>query len=221
MLEYAAGRRAIGSRQSNPSAMLVIISAHVALLAVIMSAKMDLPRRIFHAPPTKIDLIRIPPPPAPIPTPRARPTPQPLPLTTPDQEVKPPPMQPGPMVSNPALPDPGFATGGGTGNPTISRPVETAPIHHDARLLTPPNELKPPYPADKLLTQEEAVLTLRLAIDERGRVVGVQPIGKADRSFLDAARRYLIAHWRYQPATDGGRAIGSSTVITLRFQLDS
>ena len=39
MLAYAAGRRTIGSRQSNPSALLVIISVHVALLAIVMSAR--------------------------------------------------------------------------------------------------------------------------------------------------------------------------------------
>jgi len=38
--------------------------------------------------------------------------------------------------------------------------------------------------------------------------------------FLEAARRHLIAHWRYRPASEDGRAIASTAVITLRFQLD-
>lgn len=220
MLDYAAGRRAIGSRQSNPSAMLIIISVHVALLAVVMSAKMDVTHRIFRDPPTKIDFIPIQPPPPPqlVATPQVRP--QPRPLTTLDQTVKAPPAHPDPLTGD--LTQPGTDTGAGVSvTPIVTPPPATNPVHRDARLLTPPNELKPPYPADKLLTEEEAVLTLRLVIDERGRVVDVQPIGRADRSFLDAARRYLIAHWRYQPASDDGRAIGSTTVITLRFQLDS
>ena len=44
MLAYAANRRRIGKRQSSPHAMLLIISAHVALVALVMSAKMDLPQ---------------------------------------------------------------------------------------------------------------------------------------------------------------------------------
>jgi periplasmic protein TonB len=48
----------------------------------------------------------------------------------------------------------------------------------------------------------------------------VDPVGRADGEFLAAARRHLIAHWRYAPATDDGRAVGSTTTITLRFQLD-
>jgi periplasmic protein TonB len=94
------------------------------------------------------------------------------------------------------------------------------PVRHEARLLTLASELKPPYPASKLASEEEAVLTLRLAIDERGRVVAVDPVGPIDRAFLDSARRYLIAHWRYQPATDGDRPVASSVTITLRFELD-
>lgn len=221
MLEYAAGRRTIGSRQSNPSALLVIISAHVALLAVVMSAKMDLPRRIFHDPPTKIDFVPVPPPP-PLPTPYAHPRPQPAILTVPAQTIKTPPVLPPPVSVNPALPNPGPALGSGVSIiPTIPQPTVTTPIYHEPRLLTPPSDLKPPYPADKLLSEEEAVLTLRLTVDEHGRVTDVQPVGRADHSFLDSARRHLMAYWRYAPATEDGRAVVSTTVITLRFELDS
>jgi protein TonB len=95
-----------------------------------------------------------------------------------------------------------------------------APVRHGPKLLTPPSELRPPYPPSKILSQEEAVLRLRLTISDAGRVTAVDPIGFADREFLDAARRYLIAYWRYQAATEDGRPVSSSSVITLRFQLD-
>jgi periplasmic protein TonB len=219
MLEYVAARRTVGARQSNPSAMLIIISVHVALLALVMSAKMDLPSRIFPHKPTKIDFIPVPMPPPPTGHQASR-TPTPV-FTTSDQAVKTRPIDP-PVSTNPTTSDsdPALSGGGVGGIPTIPQPIITTPIRHDPRLLTPPSELKPPYPADKLLSEEEAVLTLRLTIDEHGRVIDVQPVGRADRSFLEAARRHLMAHWRYRPATDDGRAIASSTVITLRFELD-
>jgi len=94
------------------------------------------------------------------------------------------------------------------------------PVTRQAQLLTPPSELKPPYPQSKLLAEEEAALTLRLTIDEQGRVVAVDPVGRADAVFLAAARRHLIAHWRYKPAMKDGRAVPTSIVITLRFELD-
>ncbi len=64
------------------------------------------------------------------------------------------------------------------------------------------------------------MLTLRLTIDERGRVVAVTPLGRADPAFLDAARRHLLAHWRYRPASEGGRAIASSATVTLHFEIN-
>lgn len=221
MLDYVASRRAIGARQSNPSAMLIIISAHVALLALVMSARMER-TRLRPDPPITVETIKdrlIDPKPLAQPQHQTRTTPIPAPRP----DIPTPPLQPPTLTPNPALPDPGVALGNGgvTVIPNIPQPIVTTPIHHDPRLLTPPSELKPPYPADKLLSEEEAVLTLRLTIDPNGRVTDVQPIGRADRSFLEAARRHLIAHWRYQPATDDGRAIASTTVITLRFLLDS
>jgi protein TonB len=65
------------------------------------------------------------------------------------------------------------------------------------------------------------VLKLRLTIDPNGRVVAVEPLGRADSVFLQAARRHLLAHWRYKPAMEDGHAVTSTTVITLRFQLDA
>jgi protein TonB len=38
--------------------------------------------------------------------------------------------------------------------------------------------------------------------------------------FLRAARQYLLARWRYRPASEDGRAVSSSTIITLRFTLE-
>jgi protein TonB len=221
MLAYLANRPVPGQRQSSPNALLVVISVHVALLAALMSAKMDLPRRILNGPPTVVFFPKPPPPPPPAgdTQPRTQHSATPR-IDNPPTTVRVPPV-------NSLLPpaggdqvDLGPALGGGTGVITeITHPVIT-PIHHDPRLLTPISELKPPYPASKLLSEEEATLRLRLTIDDAGRVVAVDPIGPADSAFLEAARRHLIAHWRYQPATEDGRAVASSMVITLRFELD-
>src|SRR5690349_8545370 len=100
MLEYAAGRRRVAERPSSPHAMLFIISAHVALLALVMSAKMDLPTKLLN-PPTKIDLL-------PEPTP---PPPQPIRASSPRQHP----------ISNPQ-PQPKVAT-----DPTVLPTIETNP----------------------------------------------------------------------------------------------
>lgn len=223
MLAYAAGRPRTGERHSSPNTMLLIISAHVAAVAAIMSAKMDLPRDIFD-PPTKIISVPItqPPPPAPTSTP-TQPTPRPTTTTNPTpvqthstatatEEQFP--------VNIGASSDPIPVPTGAVGNQTLPPLAQPVPTSTPAQPMTPASDLRPPYPESKLLAGDEASLTLRLTIDSSGRVVAVDPIGKADPVFLAAARRHLMARWRYKPAMQAGHAVSSNLVVTLRFQLD-
>jgi protein TonB len=217
MLAYAARVPRHGERRSSPNAMLAIIAGHVALLAVVMSVKMDLPQKIIERPLdiTWIDPIEPPPPNPPV---RHVERSQPGPTVT--DPIVPAPPSPGPIVGpTPPLPDPGPFVGPSADPVPQHRPIPPA-IRLGPQLVTPPAELRPPYPPAKLASGEEAVLKLRLTIDERGRVIAVDPVGRADRAFFETARRYLLAHWRYKPASEDGRAVAASTVVTLRFQLD-
>ena len=217
MLAYAANAPRHAERKSNPNAMLAIIAGHVALLAVVMSARMDLP---IHHKVKPIQIITIDPvkPPPPNPIPHADPRPQPG-LTVPLPPTPLPPL-PGPdLAPSSDATNPG-SFGGSVGS-SLPDPVSMpAVVRSGPELLTPPSELRPPYPPAKLAGGEEALLKLRLTIDERGRVVSVDPIGRADAVFLSSARRYLLAHWRYKPAIENNRAVTSTIVIILRFQLD-
>ena len=216
MLAYAASRPAPVERRPHPNAMLAIIAAHVAVVAAVMSAKMDLPQIIKHPPPV---IFWVPTPKDPPPNPQTPHTQQqarnpvdyvPPIVTPPSGEA----FDPGPTKL-----DPGPIAGAGANVITELPPAHFA-VKLGPQLTTPTSELKPPYPASKLITEEEATLRLKLTIDEHGRVIAVDPVGSADRAFLEAARRHLLSHWRYKPATEDGRAVGSSAVITLRFQLD-
>jgi periplasmic protein TonB len=220
MLAYAANRTVIGKRQSSPHGLLIVIAAHIALIAVVMSAKMDLPGR-FNPGAIRVTLIPIPKPPPPnqLDQPRHHPLTS-IPISDPLPNVPLPHADPIPVDPGPAVDSGPIAGGGSVIIPQFPFNVIPAPVHRDPRLLTPASELRPPYPQSKLLSEEEATLRLKLTISDSGRVIAVDPLGAADRDFLDAARRYLIAHWRYQPASEDGRAVVSSTVITLRFQLD-
>jgi|tagenome__1003787_1003787.scaffolds.fasta_scaffold20985276_6 protein TonB len=217
MLAYAASRPAVVDRKPHPNAMLAIIAVHVALLAVVMSARMEFQRH-RPDPPIVVDPIPIPKPPPPNPAPHpARPQPGP----TAWHDPMPVPLPPGPNANpGPTAYDPGPVD-------PLPQPIpqpKPLPTPHGvssgALLLTPASELKPPYPSSKLDNGEEATLRLKLTIDASGRVVAVDPVGRTDPAFLEAARRYLIAHWRYKPAMDDGHPVASSEVITLRFELN-
>ena len=220
MLAYAAGRPRIGERRSSPNLMLFIISAHIAAVAAIMSAKMDLPRDLFD-PPTKIISVRISPTPPPTSTPvrpavHSNPATNPTPVQTRTSTATWEEQLPVDLGTS----SESVAATGPIGNQTLPPLPQPVPTSTPAQPLTPASELKPPYPESKLLAGEEASLTLRLTVDDNGRVVGVDPVGNADPVFLAAARRHLMAHWRYRPAMQAGRAVSSTVVVTLRFQLD-
>lgn len=219
MLAYAANRPVVVDRRPRPNAMLFIVGAHVAVAAAVMSAKMQIPVPP-REPPIIVDSFKTPPPPAPKPT-QTPPVPHPPTwISNPPTRVDLPPVNPPPATSTGPKIDPGPVLGAGTSNiPAVTRPVIT-PIKSGAQLLTPASDLKPPYPPSKLLNEEEASLTLRLTIDQNGRVTAVDPVGRTDPVFLAAARRHLIARWRYKPAMEDGQPVASSAVITLRFQLD-
>ena len=205
-------------RRPHPRTLMLIVAGHAALIAAVMAAKMDLPQRILHRP-LVVELIPIPKPPPPEPAVIPRPATQPLPnepirqvqIPIPDQHV---------IDTTQALGDLPLTQG-----PVVElqRPVAQAvpePVRTGPRFATPPSELRPPYPESKRRLAEEAVLKLHLSIDDRGRITSVEPVGSADPAFLQSARRHIIAHWRYKPAMEGDHAVASSTVITLRFELD-
>ena len=202
-------------RRLHPATLALIVGAHAVAILAVMSAKMDLTNPWK---PGKTDVTFVPLPPDPQPDPQpptgARPTNRPIDMIPPIVDIVP---DTGPVVSDfPAPPNPGPLT-----NPNPPRPVIDAPIVRTGpRFATPESDIRPPYPESKRALDQEAKLKLRLAIDERGRVVAVEPVGKADPIFLAAARRHILKAWRYKPAMEGDRAIAASTVVTLEFQLD-
>lgn len=218
-----ASTSGFADHRRHPRALILIVGGHAALLAAVMTAKMDM-IPTFIPTSTDVELIPLPQPPPPDkpPPPQQKDRVQPR-----DSQVD----QPKVVipasdrtettfddVKLPPLPDQGSI---GTGTETIPTPVPDAdPVRIAARFVTPERLIKPPYPADKVRLEEEAVLRLKLSIDDRGRVVSVEPVGRVDRSFFEAARRHLIANWRYKPATEGGRAVASTTVISLTFRLE-
>ncbi len=222
MSVYASPSVVQGGR--HPRALLLIVGAHAVLIGAVMTARMAIPI-IDRDPPLVFHPVPIPPDPPPIPEPPNK-DPQPRKDPAISKLDQPPPIlrtptDDRPTVDNPPIPIPDRGPVIGT-NPDpvpIPKPIP-AVVRTGPRFITPDWALRPPYPADKQRLEEEATLKLRLTIDGRGRVIDVEPVGPADPSFLRAAQKHLMASWRYKPATEDGRPVTSSTVITLRFELE-
>ena len=215
MLAYAPRQNAMRLR---PATLGLIVVGHVGLLALVLTANSGMIFKEKSDPPDII-FVPVPKPPPPI-LPETQSNPQPsvsqIDTVTP---IVPPLPQPGPTVDQfpQPLPQPGPVIGTGT----IPTPIPLDPpiVRKGPRFATVGDAVRPPYPLSKREAGDEASLRLRLSIDERGRVVAVDPVGRADPTFLEAARRHILRMWRYQPAMEGAKAVTSTTTITLKFEL--
>ena len=200
-----------------PATLGLIVLGHAGLLALVMTANSGM---IFpeKADPPDIVFVPVPKPPPPPQTEQANPRPSNSQITTVDPIVPPLP-SPGPTVDQfpQPLPRPGPVIGTGALPTTV--PFDPPIVRTGPRFATVGDAIRPPYPISKRESGDEASLRLKLSIDERGRVIAVDPIGRADPTFLEAARRHILRVWRYQPAMEGAKAMPSTTNITLRFEL--
>jgi protein TonB len=227
MLAYAANQRS--RRRLSPSTFLLIGVGHALAIGLLITAKMHVDG---FEPPVKTEVYNVP-----LLPPKEQPKPKPQPRV--QQETRLPPLPDShvdripPVIQTP-LPSESFDAGPAinTQVPDIGPALEAklppplpplptpAVVKVGPRAATPADLLRPPYPESMRRTEAEAVLRLRLSIDPRGRVTAVEPVGDADPAFLTAARSHLLRYWRYRPATEDGRAVASSLVITLRFELE-
>ena len=223
MLAYAAHRRT--ARQLSPTALALILAGHGIGLALLITAKMDMPvlPTIVRTQVENIPLPKEPPPPV------SKPVETPKPPQAPQSRIDVPPAKvPVSVDLGPTIP-PGPTNDVVTSlvgkGPDLAPPYvpleKAAPmVRTAARFATPSDRLRPPYPESRRHEEKGATLRLRLAIDERGRVTAVEPIGTADPEFLASARQHLIRYWRYKPATEDGHPVAATVTITLRFELE-
>lgn len=212
MLAYAPRAH----RSFSPCSFALVAALHVGVFAAVMMAKTDYAPWVPQ-PPTDIFNVPLPDPPPPPPPPtdtKIRPAPElgatqtivKVPTAGPIFETLP---TPADIFVDPLPPiDIGPPPGQSLGQVRIA-----------ASLRTSGADLRPPYPASKVRSGEEATLRLRLSIDERGRVTAVAPVGNVDPDFFRAAERHIMKVWRYSPANEGGRKVASTTVVTLSFKL--
>lgn len=205
-------------KKLRPATLGLIVLGHAGLLALVMTARSGIVREDTFIP-IVVTLVPEPKPPPPTdPDTATKPTPSTITTVKP---IVPPPILQGPDIAIDPKPLPPLGPIAGTG--TLPTPIPRDPplIRTGPRFATADDALRPPYPDSMRQSGTEANLRLKLGIDERGRVVSVEPVGRADPTFLAAARRHILRAWRYQPAMEGSKAVPSTTTITLKFELGS
>jgi protein TonB len=78
----------------------------------------------------------------------------------------------------------------------------------------------PPYPMTALKLGIEGRVMLRIAVDARGNPSGGSIESSSGSRVLDnAALKFVLAHWRFEPATRDGEAVATYALVPVDFSL--
>lgn len=122
--------------------------------------------------------------------------------------------------------------------PAVSAPVGTAgpPVLLPPSASLPPaaTEFVPPVlsrqptpvvvpPELRRLLQHEVVITVRVSVDERGRVLSVVPVRRLDRTEQVFVRSYVAAiqSWQFEPARRNGQPSRGEAILNFRLSPSS
>ncbi len=78
----------------------------------------------------------------------------------------------------------------------------------------------PDYPPALRREGLEGSVTVRVTIDERGRVIAVDQVRATSPAFFEETRRQALAEWRFRPATRDGVAVRGEQTMTVHFRLE-
>lgn len=194
-------------------AIAINLAALLLLLAPLTPPPLPLaePDQIIFVPQTP----RRPPelPPRPVEVVRPHPTPPRAPVIAPPRiEVMPPPSLdalPGDVAVEPEP----LADAGLDRLPTVSEPLPGVRLEY---LAAPP----PPYPRDALRDGLTGTVLLRVLVGIDGRPLRADIERSSGHRALDAAaRRQVLAKWRFKPAMQDGHAIQAIGLVPIDFTL--
>jgi protein TonB len=184
-------------------------------------------------PPPPKNLPPPPPPPPPPPKPKKEPPPEPdqKPVEQPPEEQLA--QAPSDMEPTAGLDGSSFGAGSGgvsfrTGNTQMGDPnrparrIEIAKISSKPPKLFPAralNPVLPDYPERARKLNIQGFVLLEAEIDDHGKLVGIRVRQGLERG-VDEIALASVKRWRFSPATLAGRAVPSTRLIRIRFELD-
>ncbi len=78
----------------------------------------------------------------------------------------------------------------------------------------------PAYPPSLVREGLEGDVTVRVTIDARGRVIGVEMIKASNPIFFEETKRQALKSWRFVAATRDGIEVESVQTMTVHFRLE-
>ena len=141
----------------------------------------------------------------------------------------PPPLPPMQRVDVPKAPLPVIESAPGPSQNTITATTSTVPqtttrsastgMDRAAVGITATHTV-PPYPVVERRLGIEGTVTLRLTVGTEGQVTAAEVVTSAGREALDqAARAWIIGHWRYRPALKDGNPAVTQLLASVTYSL--
>lgn len=206
-------------KRASPSGLAVVIALHAGVLTAVMMAKSPVFERQKST--TTIFDVRDPPPPKEVePPPPQPPREQHTQIDRPQVRIDLPPLSEDlpPLREIPAPVDPGPIGPIAIADPP---PVPARdPVRRDA-MVDPrfADALQPPYPLAEQRAQRTGTVRLRVTIGADGRVKAVERLSATSDAFWEVARQQALSRWRFRPATEDGRPVESTKVMSIQFRL--
>jgi len=116
---------------------------------------------------------------------------------------------------------PGPAAGGGA----VEAPLASGEAQASGAVVPPrpaagAANRSPEYPQASRIRGEQGRVTLLVQVDPAGEVLDLAILGSSGHAALDQAAARTVRGWRFQPATQGGRPVFSTTTLGITFRLD-
>lgn len=90
-------------------------------------------------------------------------------------------------------------------------------VHRTSYIVHSP---RPPYPESLRRRRITGSVGVRISVSAQGTPSAVDITRSSGHAEFDSTTRsWILRHWRFQPATSGGRAIASSVTTTVHFLL--
>jgi protein TonB len=78
----------------------------------------------------------------------------------------------------------------------------------------------PEYPRGSRIRGEQGRVTLLVQVGLDGRVTDLAVLGSSGHEALDRAAEAAVRRWQFEPATQQGRPVFSTTTVSIIFRLD-
>lgn len=221
MTDMPLSRSAYANRRS-PAALAAAVALNGGLVALLVAIPVTF-KILPHDPPLQTYKVSLAPPPPPVddPPPPAAEHPTARPSPRPDRPTVTEPIVPIEGTGPAVIADPAPINEAGTR--TILPTIDPAPVPVLVKATPDPRfaaRFHPTYPPALRREGLEGSVTVRVTIDEQGRVITVEQVRATHPAFFEETRAQALRAWRFRPATRDGVPVRSEQVLTVQFRLE-